>query len=229
MCMLLRSLGLVALVGATLLGAVPAIGQTTDQGQALRFDAASGDTLRSNLWVAETVLGEAIDALLPSLPPPPTAVLLVPATTEAAANLLTAVATARLQQAGYTVHLDRAPQDDEARVVEVRYRVNKLELSYPASGRRLGLWPGWIARQMAFTAQFTVVDGADGQVLSSRRIARTFQDRFPHEYLTAVESTDYPAFTRATAPAGAWSRRLEQAIVLGTLVGLVAIYFANTE
>ena len=193
------------------------------------FASAGADTLRSNLWVAEALLNTSLGELLSALPPPPAAVLLIPGSTDAPANLLTAVATSRLQQEGYTVHLDRVPDDTELRVVELRYRISKLELSYPAVDRRLGLWKSWVDRQMHFAAQFTMVDRSSGQVLSSKRLSRTYQDRFPHRHLAAVEASDGPAFTRALPTASGWTRRLEEIVVLGTLVGLVAIYFANTE
>lgn len=193
------------------------------------FASTGADTLRSNLWVAEALLNTSLGELLPALPPPPAAVLLIPGSTDAPSNLLTAVATSRLQQEGYTVHLDRVPDDTELQVVELRYRISKLELSYPAVDRRLGLWKSWVDRQMHLAAQFTMVDRGSGQVLSSKRLSRTYQDRFPHRHLAAVEASDGPAFTRALPTASGWTRRLEEVVVLGTLVGLVAIYFANTE
>lgn len=193
------------------------------------FATMGGDTLRSNFWVAEALLGAAVDDLLRELPPPPAIILLVPGSTDAPANVLTDVATRRLQLEGYQVHLDLVPADTEQRVVEIRYRVSKLALQYPEMGRRLLLWKSWVARQMELAAQFTVVDRMDGQVLASRRLVRLYRDRLPHAYLTHIESSEYPAFTTATPQASGWARRLEEIVVLGTLAGLVAIYFANTE
>jgi hypothetical protein len=192
------------------------------------FATVGEDTLRTNLWVAEALLGGAVDDLLASLPPAPAVVLLVPATTEPAANFLTGVATVRLQRAGYQVHLDRIPAGTEWPAVELRYRINSLELKYPQTGRRLGIWKSWFSREMTVTAEITVVDPQDGQVLASRRLARSYRDQVPQDYLAAIESPGYP-FTRATPQASGWTRRLEEVVVLGALVGLVAIYFANTE
>ncbi|HOX26523.1 MAG TPA: hypothetical protein PLL30_08065 [Candidatus Krumholzibacteria bacterium] len=192
------------------------------------FAADAADTLRTNYRVAEALLGEAVLAVLDELPPPPAAVVLVPGDAEQPAALLTTVATHHLQRAGYAVHLDQAPAGTELRVVELRYRVEDLSLTYPVTGRRLGLWTSWIGRQMDLAVTFTVVDAADGRVLTSRRLVRGFQDRVPPRYLASVESDAYP-FTTATTQPSTWSRRLEQVVVLGTLVGLVAIYFANTE
>jgi hypothetical protein len=193
------------------------------------FASMGNDTLRSNLWVAQALLGSVVDEVRRELPPAPAVVLLVPGSTEAPANVLTDVATRRLQREGYLVHLDRVPADTELPVVEVRYRVTKLALQYPDSGKRLLLWRSWVARQMELAVQFTVIDREDGQVLLSRRLVRHYQDRLPHEYLTLVESSEYPAFTRATPQSRSWSRRLEEIVVLGTLAGLVAIYFTNVE
>jgi hypothetical protein len=193
------------------------------------FATMGNDTLRSNLWIAEALLASAVDEVRRELPPAPAVVLLVPGSTEAAANVLTDVATRRLQREGYLVHLDRVPADTALPVVEVRYRVTKLALQYPDSGKRLLLWQSWVARQMELAVQFTVIDREDGQVLLSRRLVRLYQDRMPHEYLTFVESSEYPTFTKATPQTRSWSRRLEEIVVLGTLVGLVAIYFTNVE
>lgn len=192
------------------------------------FPPATGDTLRTNYRVAETLLGEAVDGLLADLPPPPAHALLVPATTEPGANLLTEVMTARLLAAGYQVHLDRAPPGTEDPVIELRYRVGRLELSYPRTGRRLGIWKSWFSRQMTFVAQVTAVDRLDGQVLLSRRLTGSYQDRVPHGYQAAIEAREYP-FTQAVPQSSGWSRRLEEMVVLGALAGMVAIYFANTE
>jgi hypothetical protein len=213
-----------------LLCAAASAAETEEAPQLLLPDFATvdGDTLRTNLWVAEALLGVAVDELLAALPPPPAVVLLVPATTEAAANLLTSVATARLGRSGYQVHLDRVPAGTDQPVVELRYRVNSLELKYPETGRRLGIWKSWYARQMSVTAELTVVERQDGQILASRRVAHTYRDRVPEDYLTAIESPAYP-FTRAAPQASGWTRRLEEIVVLGALAGLVVIYFANTE
>ena len=192
------------------------------------FRAEGPDTLRTNLWVAEALLGSVVSDLLLDLPPPPARILLVPASTEPAANLLTSVATNMLQRAGHKVHLDKVPPGTEEPVIELRYRVEGLQLDYPATGRRLGLWKSWFSRRMAFTAQVTVVNRFDGQVLSSRRISRTFMDRVPYDHRAVIESSSY-SFTQAQPQASGWTRRLEEIVVLGALAGLVAIYFANIE
>ncbi len=221
---------LVGIIAIGLLGAVaePSLASAAAGARPV-FATLGADTLRTNLWVAEALLATAMDELLSVLPPPPAVILLAPASaTDPATNLLTNVATNRLQRTGYLVHVDKTPAGTEDRVVELRYRVGSFELSYPRTGRRLGIWTNWVARQMLMTVQITVVEQADGQVLASLRLSRSFQDRVPYEHLAAVESTAYP-FTRATPQASGWARRLEEIVVLGALAGLVAIYFANTE
>jgi len=89
-------------------------------------------------------------------------------------------------------------------------------------------WKDWVGREMDLSLQVTVVDGTSGEMILSRRVAHGFQDRIPVEYVDAVESSAYP-FTTAPEELSGSSKRLEQIVVLGALVGLVAIYFANTE
>jgi hypothetical protein len=186
------------------------------------------DTLRTNLEVAEALLGEALELVIPELPSPPAAVVLVPGSTEDAAALLSRVAVHRLQLAGYEVHLDQLPEASDLAVVEMRYRVEDLQLAYPTSGRRLLFWKSWVGREMNLAVTMTLVDAADGQIIMSRRVASSFRDRIPAGDVDAVESPTYE-FTQAEPDPSKSSRRLEQVVVLGALVGLVAIYFANTE
>lgn len=226
-------LSILWLLPVWLLTSAPALAAAPEPTQAYRdpapvFATDGRDTLRTNLWVAEALLANALADLSANLPPPPGVILLVPGTTEPATSLLTDVATNRLQQAGYQVHLDQTPAGTEMPVVELRYRVNSLGLRYPQTGRRLGIWKSWVGRQMACAAQFTAVDRNSGQILVSRRLSYSFQDRVPQAHLAAVESADFP-FTKAQPQASGWTRRLEEFVVLGTLAGLVAVYFANVE
>lgn len=189
---------------------------------------AGDDTVYSNLMVAEALLGDALDEMAMALPPAPAVVVLVPGSTEPAANLLTTVATHRLLAAGHNVHLDQAPAGTEGPVFELRYRVGQLALSYPDSGRRYLLWSGWVDRSMDLEVNFILVDAADNRVLESRRVVRRFQDRMESDQREALESPVYP-FTVAEVEGGGWTRRLEEIAVLGALAGLVSVYFANTE
>jgi len=186
------------------------------------------DTIRTNLVVAEALLGDALAAVADELPATGATVILVPGSTEAAANLLTTVATHHLLAAGHTVKLEHTPSGTDGPVYELRYRIDRLDLAYPASGRRFLLWNAWVDRQVDLVVQFTLVDAADSQVITSQRVVRRFQDRVEADQIAAVEAPLYP-FTSAAVEGGGWTRRLEEIVVLGTLAGLVAVYFANTE
>ncbi len=186
------------------------------------------DTLRTNLALAEALMGEALGVMQAELPPPPAVVVLIPSSTEPAVRLMTTVATHQLQAAGYTVHADRAPGGTDVPVYELQYRVSNLSLAYPDNGRRFLFWQSWFDRELTFAGEMTLVKADNSEVISSRRIKRSFQDRIPAKYFDAVESPEY-TFTQAEPQGGGWARRLEEIVVLGTLVALVAIYFANTE
>jgi hypothetical protein len=189
---------------------------------------AGDDTVRTNLQVALALMDEALSEVMVALPAPPAAVVLVPGSTKSEADLLTNLATSRLRDAGYTVHLDMAPDGTDTPVLELRYRVEDLRLAYPRTGRRLLFFKSWVGRRMDLALQVTAVDRHDGQVLVSRRVVTGYTDRFPTDHLEAVQSPTYD-FTQADLPASSTSRRLEQVVVLGALAGLAAIYFANTE
>jgi len=186
------------------------------------------DTLRTNLVLAEALMGEALAVMQEELPPPPAAVVLVPHSSDQAVRLMTTVATHQLMAAGYAVHVDNVPGGTDDPVYELQYRVSNLELSYPDNGRRYLFWQSWFDREMTLAAEMTLVNAGSGEILSSRRLKRSFQDRIPAKYFDAVESPEY-TFTKAEPQGGGWSRRLEEIVVLGALVALVAIYFANTE
>jgi hypothetical protein len=192
------------------------------------FALAGADTIRTNLWIAEALMGESVLEAMRYLPPPPTTVVLVPFDKEQRTNLLTTMATAHLSRAGYDVYLDAAPADSTARHCEFRYQVLELGVAYPQSGRKLGLWRDWVGRDMAFTALYTIVETPGGRVLFNDRVRRGYQDRVPSDDLADCQSPVY-AFTNAEVKESGWQRRIEEIVVLGTLAGLVAIYFQNTD
>lgn len=209
-------------------GSVAVAGDRPPADPEMVFSVDGADTLRTNLMIAEALLGEALDEILTELPAPPASVVLVPSDTEPATNLATAAATHRLMGRGYTVYMDDAPVGTDGPVLEFRYRVQRLDLAYPDHGRRFVVWKGWTDRRMDLVAQLTLVDGDDHSVVESRRVVRVFQDRVESGNLNALESPLY-AFTQAESEGGGWQRRLEEVVVLGTLAGLVTIYFSNTE
>lgn len=189
---------------------------------------AGADTIRTNLWIAEALMGETVAEAARHLPPPPLVVVLVPFDKEQKTNLLTTMATQNLSRAGYQVHLDQAPADSTRPYCEFRYQVVELGLGYPETGRKLGLWRDWVAREVSFTALYTIVETPGGRVLYNDRIRRDYLDRVPSDDLADCQSPAY-AFTNADVQESGWQRRIEEIVVLGTLAGLVAIYFANTD
>lgn len=189
---------------------------------------AGADTVRSNLWLAEALMGETVGEAMRHLPPPPLTVVLVPLDKEQKTSLLTTMATERLGRAGYDVFLDQATADSTSRHCEFRYQVLDLRVGYPQTGRRLGIWRDWVGREMAFTALYTIVETPGGRVLFNDRVCRTYQDRVPSDDLAACQSPAY-GFTTAEVKESGWQRRIEEIVVLGALAGLVAIYFQNTD
>ena len=64
-------------------------------------------------------------------------------------------------------------------------------------------------------------------MLLSDQVQRRFSDRVSSDDCGTVDSQLYD-FTTAEISESGWKGRMEEIIVLGTLAGLVAIYFANT-
>jgi hypothetical protein len=187
---------------------------------------AGADTIRTNLWIAEALMGETVTAAMRHLPPPPLSVELVPNDKEQKTALLTTMATQQLSRAGYQVHLDQAPADSTVRHCEFRYQVVELGVGYPEVGRRLGIWREWVAREMSFTALYTIVETPGGRVLFNDRVRRAYQDRISSDDLADCQSPAY-GFTTAEVKESGWQRRIEEVVVFGALAGLVAIYFQN--
>jgi hypothetical protein len=110
---------------------------------------------------------------------------------------------------------------------EIRFQLEEMRLEYPETGRRFGIWRQWVARDMALSALVTIVQLENGRILLSDRIHRSFRDRVSSNQFKSVRSDLYD-FTDADLQESGWRRRLEEMVVIGTLTGLVAIYFANT-
>ncbi len=108
------------------------------------------------------------------------------------------------------------------------YRVVDIGLYYPDTGRRLGLWRQWVARDIELTVMISLQDLASGRLLLSDRYTRSFSDRVPDDDFAAVNSDVYP-FTSGEPAQSGWKGRIEEIVVLGALAALVAIYLANTQ
>ncbi len=221
----------------------------------LSFSAAD-DTVRSNLWLARALMAEVMEAAVAVLPAPPASIVLYPQGKGEGLELMSTVAADLLRRRGYQLYLREqtkepaatspvspttptSPTTDTAAPdsslappppgvdYELRYKIEDIRLTYPESGRRFGIWREWVSRDLVLSAYVTVLEPATGRLLLNDRLERSFRDRVPNSSLAAVRSDLYP-FTDATLQESSWRRRLEQLVVLGTLTGLVAIYFANT-
>jgi hypothetical protein len=120
--------------------------------------------------------------------------------------------------------LPRPPQNVD---LVISYDVENIDLAYPRTGRRFGLWRQWIERQMSASAFVTVVERGSGRLILQDRFERAYRDRVPDDVCDDIGSSLYP-WTDAERQESGLRRRLEEVVVLGTLAGLVAVYFANT-
>jgi hypothetical protein len=108
------------------------------------------------------------------------------------------------------------------------YRVVDIALYYPDTGRRLGLWRQWVARDIELTVMVSLQELASGRLFLSDRYTRSFSDRVPDDDFEAVNSDIYP-FTSGEPAQSGWKGRIEEIVVLGALAALVAVYRSNTQ
>lgn len=191
--------------------------------------AAAADSLRTNLWLVEALMGEIVAEAAASLPPAPARLLLpgTPAAADLQGQLLRLVAVRVLTERGYELFTGNADSLRGRTDVVAEFVPGQVELSYPEVGRTLGLWRRWVGRDVAVTATARLVESGSGRLLLERRLERRFSDRVADEEFALVNNRAYP-FTSAAVSGSGWQRRLEEFAVLGTLAGLVAVYFANT-
>lgn len=108
-----------------------------------------------------------------------------------------------------------------------RFRIAEVTLDYPEMQRRFGIWRQWVDRTLRVTAQVTVLEQGSGRILVNDRVSRSFRDRMVSDDFDRVHSEVF-GLAQASPRESGWRRRLEEMVVLGTLAGLVAVYFANT-
>jgi len=192
--------------------------------------AAAADSLRTNLWLVEAMMGEIAGEAVLALPPAPARVLLVgrPVPGDRAGELMRLVTTRVLKDRGYEVLVDH-PDSLKGSVPDctAQLSVHQVELTYPDVGRTLGLWRRWVDRDVSVVVSAEIAEAASGRLLLSERLTRRFSDRVTNDEFPQVNSRLYP-FTTAEVGESGWQRRIEEFAVLGTLAGLVAVYFANT-
>ena len=190
--------------------------------------AAEPDTVRNNIWLTEALMAEIVVSTARVLPPAPAALLLMQESRTMEDGMYKTALVRVLGGLGYDIYLqDDDPAMQPAVDCIYSFEVNGVELSYPDVGRTLGLWRRWIDREMAVTVRVDVTMANSGRVLLSDLVQRKFNDRVSDDYFDFVDSDLYEFTTAETSESG-WKSRMEEIIVLGTLAGLVAVYFSNT-
>ena len=189
---------------------------------------AEPDTVRTNLWLTEALMGEIVSHAASFIPSAPGSILLVAKRGDNKEDLFGSVAVGILSQSGYELYV---AVDDSVEVGPVdyifSYSVVGVDLTYPEVGRTLGIWQRWVGRELAVTTAVEISGSPGGQLLFKEILERKFSDRVDNDDFDNVESDLYD-FTNAQKTGSGWQNRMEEIIVLGTLVALIAIYFANT-
>ena len=186
------------------------------------------DTVRTNLWLTKALMGEIVTHAVSSMPPAPASVLLVNEGSKQMDELFESVASGILSDRDYDLFVAAADSTGQVEVDFIfSFKVMGVELIYPEVGRTLGIWQRWVARDVAVTASVQVSTGPTGRLLFKDIVERRFSDRIDNDDFEDVESDLYD-FTTAETTGSGWQNRMEEIVVLGTLVGLIAIYFANT-
>lgn len=108
------------------------------------------------------------------------------------------------------------------------FRLEDVEVEFPRAGRRLGLWRTWIDRECTVTAVVMLRDRRDGLILHDDQATRMFGDRFPAGKLERIAESSYEFNDATVAGGGGIFSILEEVVVLGSLAGLIAAYFATT-
>jgi len=186
------------------------------------------DTIRTNLWLAEALMGEIVVEAVRGMPAAPGSVLLEGRADTESNELFENVAANRLLDLGYEVFL--ANGDSSGTIpaeLHFQFDVVKVQLDYPEVGRTLGIWQNWVGRDLQVVANVEITEFDSGRLVTSDRYTRNFSDRVDNEHFSAVQSDMY-SFTSAQTKASGWNRRVEEIVILGSLVGLIAVYFANT-
>ncbi len=186
------------------------------------------DTVRTNVWLTEALMAEIITSTSRVLPAPPAAIQIVQRGEDARDFIFKSAVLRVLGGQGYELYVaDEDPARQAAVDIIYSFSVQGVELDYPEVGRTLGLWRRWIDRELKITAQVDITMANSGRMLLSDQIQRRFSDRVSSNDFDEVDSPLYD-FTTAEISESGWKGRMEEIIVLGTLAGLVAVYFANT-
>lgn len=196
---------------------------------ASELQTAAADTVPSNLWLTRSLMEDLAARCASVLGPQQRRILLQPLDQDPGTELFQAALHSVLTDEGRELFLAGA-DSLAAPVVDAlwQFRVVGIQLDYPRVGRTLGIWRSWIARELEVTVLCTITEVPSGRVLLDDQLQLRANDRFSADEFAQVDSPLYD-FTTAEPVNGSWHDRLEEIIVLGTLAGLVAVYFANTS
>ncbi len=201
----------------------------THAGADTTLAVAQEDSVPSNLWLTRSLMEDLVKECKGALAPAPQNILLRAGAQDPETELFQAALYRVLVGSGYHVFLATADADTNPGIdVDWHFRVAGVKLAYPQVGRTLGIWRSWIARELAVTVFCTLSEVPSGRILFDDQLQLQFNDRFRVAELPRVESPLYD-FTTAEPVNGSWHNRLEEIVVLGTLAGLVSVYFANTS
>jgi hypothetical protein len=224
-----------AWIRALLVGCLLCVGsagwaESGDSGSAAdSFSALTAvDSVRTNLWLSESLVKEIVIHTLASMRPAPGAIRIEQAGKLASEDLLGQMAFEVMTDAGYEVF---TAVNDTAHLAAVdyvyTYKVAKVDLEYPRVGRTLGVWWQWVDRDLSASADIQIIEADTGRLVFDDLVVRQFSDRIGADDFSAINSEIY-SFTTAEPSESGWHRRLEEIVVVGTLTGMVAVYFANT-
>ena len=186
------------------------------------------DSVRTNLWLCEALMEDVAGQASHALGSAPGAVRIEKRGTAEGLEFMGQVVFEVLSSAGFEVFTDVGDSSRQAAVDYIYgYQVKDIKLTYPRVGRTLGLWLRWVERDLRVSADIEVLEAATGRVLFSDLVTRQFSDRIGAGDLSSVNSPLY-SFTNEETSESGWRRRLEEMVVVGTLAGMVAVYFANT-
>ena len=186
------------------------------------------DTVRTNLWLIEALMGEIVTTFADVLPAEPSAVLLVNQGGRDMDDIFGSVASGIMKERGHQTFVVAGDSTVLSPVDYIfEYKVIGVELTYPEVGRTLGIWQRWVARDVSVTASVDLSAADSGRILMKEILTRSFSDRIDNDDFDKVDSPLYE-FTTAETTGSGWQNRMEEIVVLGTLVALIAVYFANT-
>ena len=202
------------------------------------FDIAGADTVRTNLWIVQALMTDMAREVVAAVPQSGCSVSLTPLGKHDAMPLLASVLFDALESAGCEAYLEEPPPKDPKDAedapppldtdYQIRYRIEAVDLDYPRSGRKLGIWTNWVDRQIWLSIMATVIERHSGRLLMDDRLCRSYDDRMSADALSVIDDPVYE-FTTAQKKGGGLMSVLEEVVVVGALGGLVAVYFANTS